>query len=172
MQPKRKDLVRPLHATRVTWKIKQTLARKSTWTKRISRKSLYERREKETLERKEEIAKVDETPSHAWYMMLVYIMFVHIAFRLVSGVARLCASTLVRSGTKGIGQVHGSQASTEDKYYSLILGAYVNAAYCGANPVSHPNPLPYPPCVADPHCWASTLGSGSAGIGAIAWGGL
>jgi len=39
--------------------------------------------------------------------------------------------------------------------------AYVKAAYCGWNPVSHPNPPPYPPCTAlEPHCWASTLGSG------------
>jgi hypothetical protein len=65
-------------------------------------------------------------------------------------------------------------ASIADRYqyHRLTSFIYVNAAYCGANPVSHPNPL-NPPCTAlDPHCWASTLGRGRAGIGADAGGGL
>lgn len=74
---------------------------------------------------------------------------------------------------KGTGQVRTSQASTEDKYYSLKSLTYVNAAYCGANPLSQPNPLLKLLFMAlEPHCWASTLGNGSAGIGAVAWGGL
>ena len=52
------------------------------------------------------------------------------------------------------------------------LPNYVKAAYCGANPVSHPKP-PNPPWTAlEPHCWAKTLGRGRAGIGADAGGGL
>jgi hypothetical protein len=53
------------------------------------------------------------------------------------------------------------------------LNAYVNAAYCGAKPESQANPPPKPLLMAlDPHCWAMTLGSGRAGMGAVACGGL
>jgi hypothetical protein len=67
---------------------------------------------------------------------------------------------LARSALPGIDRGTG--------YHRLTCSAYVNAAYCVANPVSHPNP-PNPPCAAlDPHCWASTLGRGRQGIGATA----
>jgi hypothetical protein len=163
MQPKRKDLVRPLDATGVT--------------KGINRRSLENRQNgyqgkictrEEKRKRSNQVAKVDETPSHAWGMMWVYITFVHIAFRLVSGVATLCWGEWGDWPGPWFPRRRQRTSTTV-----LTLGAYVNAAYCGANPVSQPNPLLYPPCVAlDPHCWASTLGSGSAGIGAIAWGEL
>jgi hypothetical protein len=60
---------------------------------------LYERREKK---KKQTLAKVDQTPSHAlWYMMWVlYITFVNIACFVScrAQAARLCAFNLVRRG--------------------------------------------------------------------------
>jgi hypothetical protein len=43
---------------------------------------------------------------------------------------------------KGTGQVHASQTATEDRNTVHLEFDYVNAAYCGANPVSQPNPPP------------------------------
>lgn len=110
------------------------------------------------------LANVDQTPSHA---MMLYVD------------NKWGISLMSRTG--GSKEVVRSedwpsprfQASTKgDRYHILTCSAYVNAAYCGANPVSHPNP-PNPPCATlDPHCWASTLGKGRHGIGATAWGGL
>lgn len=85
---------------------KETLAKKRK--NRISRKLCT--REESRDEKKQTLAKVDQTPSHAlWYMMWVlYITFVNIACFVScrAQAARLCAFNLVRRRkVRGTGQV-------------------------------------------------------------------
>jgi len=103
---------------------------------------------------------------------------VHIAYRLVSGHCKVLCARRSNLQRKGLQDWPGPRfpASIEEKggYHRLHRTfIYVKAAYCGANPVSHPNPPKFWCIALDPHCWASMLGRGrAAGIGADAGGGL
>jgi len=121
MQTLGKDLVRPLHAKKKkdignSRKIRRSLKRTDD-TKRISKEiSTGE----ESRKRSKQSLKSMKLRPMLWYDVGVVHHFMHIAYRLVSGIERLCASTLVRVEGKveGTGQVRASQASTEDRYHS------------------------------------------------------
>lgn len=97
-------------------KIRRSL-KQQTILKRIS-KEIYTREESRKRS-KQSLISMKRRPM-LWYDVVVIHHFMHIAYRLVSDIERLCASTLVRivGKVEGTGQVRASQALTGERYQS------------------------------------------------------
>lgn len=106
---------------------------------------LYERREEKDQKKKRSLKSMKRRPMLG--IGCVGVVHHFRAYRICSSrvvrkAARLCASTGCGEGRSG-GRARSAlpRQVTEERYHVLNVRSYVKAAYCGANPVSHPKPL-------------------------------